>query len=133
MADPNYYFYRYLLITACIVLLLEVQVVANDDTTIGSLLGGNKLIIGLPEKTVGGFVQLVDLQLNSTNKTQVVKATGYSVDVFYAVISFLQRLHYNISYEFTAFVDENGNSSGDYDALIYQIFEGKVNYKKLYI
>lgn len=119
------YCYGYLVIISCVV-LLAFQIRASDDDAAVSLLGGKKLIIGVPKKPIGGFVQFVDLKLNSTNKTQVVNATGYSIDVFYAVIASLKRLHYNISFEFEAFVDEHGNSSGDYDALVYQIYKGKV-------
>ncbi|XP_028773669.1 glutamate receptor 2.9-like [Neltuma alba] len=121
MARPNYYHYGNLITISCVVLLIA-EIVAGDGEA-GSLLGGKKLIIGLPKKT--GFTQFVDVQLNSSNNNQIVKITGYSIDVFHAAITYLKSLHYNISFEFRAFVDEDGNSAGDYNALVYQIFEGK--------
>ncbi|XP_028773668.1 glutamate receptor 2.9-like [Neltuma alba] len=125
MAAPNNYYYGYLLIITCVVLLTAQVRAGDDDKAAGSLLGGKKLIIGVPKKPASGFVQFVDLQLNSSNKNQVVKATGFSIDVFEAVIAYLKSLHYNISFEFRAFVGAHGNSAGNYDALVYQIFEGK--------
>ncbi|XP_054820762.1 glutamate receptor 2.7-like [Prosopis cineraria] len=100
----------------------RAEIGAGDDAA-GSLLGGKKLIIGLPKKT--GFTQFVDVQLNTTNVNQIVKVSGYSIDVFHAAITYLESLRYNISFEFRAFVDEDGNSAGNYDELVYQVFEGK--------
>lgn len=104
------------------VVLLTVQIGGSDDA--GSLLGGKKLIIGVPKKVK--FVQFVDTQLNPLNKTQLVNVTGYSIDVFLATIAYLQRSNYNISYEFSAFVDQNGVTIGGYDALVHQVNQGKV-------
>ncbi|XP_028773665.1 glutamate receptor 2.9-like [Neltuma alba] len=125
MAAPNYYCYGYLVIITCVVLSAAQVRAGDDDKAAGSLLGGKKLIIGVPKKPATGFVQFVDLELNSSNKNQVVKATGFSIDAFEAVIAYRKSLHDNISFEFRAFVDEHGNSAGNYDALVYQIFEGK--------
>ncbi|KAI9117316.1 hypothetical protein K1719_011482 [Acacia pycnantha] len=120
MAFPNYY-YGCLLIITCVALLTSEIGAGNDEA--GPLLGGKKLIIGLPKKS--GFTQFVDLQLNPSNKTQVVKATGYSIDIFEAAIAFLESSHYNISFEFRAFVDEDGISAGNFDALVYQVYKGQ--------
>ncbi|KAK4257634.1 hypothetical protein QN277_007197 [Acacia crassicarpa] len=121
MVNSNYHFYGYKYVAMIIfaVLLLIAQFGAGDD----GALGGKKFIIGLPKTS--GFTQFVDLQLNSSNKSQVLKATGYSIEVFESAISYLKSLGQNISYEYRAFVDEDGNSAGDYNELIYQIYEGK--------
>ncbi|XP_054797555.1 glutamate receptor 2.7-like [Prosopis cineraria] len=123
MAYPNRYCYGFLLMISCSCgVLLIAPIEAEDDA--GSLLGGKKLIIGLPYKS--GYTPFVDVQqLNSSNNNQVVQVGGYSINVFDATIAYLKRSNYNISFEYRAFVDEEGNSAGDYDALVHQIFEGK--------
>ncbi|XP_054820761.1 glutamate receptor 2.8-like [Prosopis cineraria] len=123
MACPNRYCYGFLLMISCSCgVLLIAPTEAEDDA--GSLLGGKKLIIGLPYKS--GYTQFVDVQqLNSSDSNQVVQVGGYSINVFDATIAYLKRSNYNISFEYRAFVDEEGNSAGDYDALVHQIFEGK--------
>ncbi|XP_054820200.1 glutamate receptor 2.7-like isoform X2 [Prosopis cineraria] len=120
MANPNYYYHGYLVMFSCAV-LLTAQIGASDGA--GSLLGGKKLIVGVPKKV--SFIQFVDVQLNPLNKSQLVNVTGYSIDIFLAAVAYLQRSNYNISFEFSAFVDKNGNTIGGYDALIRQVNEGK--------
>ncbi|KAI9117305.1 hypothetical protein K1719_011471 [Acacia pycnantha] len=106
------------------VVLLITPIGAGDEIA-GSLMGGKKLIIGLPYES--GYTQFVNIeQLNFTsNNHQVVQVRGYSIDVFDATKAYLERSHHDISFEYRAFVDEHGNSGGNYDALVYQIFEGK--------
>lgn len=120
MDHPNNYYSHFFI--SCLVLLIIAQVVEgrdNDDT----LMRGKKLIIGVPKT---GFTQFVDLQFSPTNKSQLVKVSGYAIDVFNATVAHLESLGYNISFEFTAFVDHNGNSAGSYDDLLHQIQEKKV-------
>ncbi|KAK4257639.1 hypothetical protein QN277_007202 [Acacia crassicarpa] len=123
MANPNYYFYGFIIMIYCVVLLIA-PISAGDDAGT-SLLGGKKLIIGLPYNS--GYAQFVDIiQLNTTNDNhQVVQVRGYSIDVFKATIAYLERQHYNVSFEFRAFVNGDGNNAGDYNALVRQISEEK--------
>lgn len=122
MANHNYYYYYGYLIS-CVFLLMSHKIGAGDDSSV-SLLGGKKLIIGVPKKY--GFTQFVDAQLSPKNKSHLLKVTGYSIDVFNATIAYLQSLGYNISFEFRAYVNDDGNSAGSYDDLLYQIYEKKV-------
>ncbi|XP_028786705.1 glutamate receptor 2.8-like [Neltuma alba] len=99
---------------SCVVLLIAPTGAGDDD-------GGKKLIIGLPYYK-SGFAQFVDVQIDPTNNNnQVVQASGYSIAVFNATIAYLTRLHHGISFEFRAFVNNNGSSAGYYDALVSQI------------
>ncbi|KAF7806605.1 glutamate receptor 2.9-like [Senna tora] len=120
--NPNYYYnyYGYLIIISCLVLFSGFEFGASDDSV--SLLGGKKLIIGVPKKS--GFTQFVDAQTNPSNKTQSVKVTGYSIDVFNATLAYLS-LYHTISYEFRAFVNDDGSRAGDYNQLLYQIYQKK--------
>ncbi|KAI4353753.1 hypothetical protein L6164_002682 [Bauhinia variegata] len=86
------------------------------------LLGGKTLKIGIPIKT--DFKEFVDVKLNSTNQAIQNQVSGYSIDVFFAVISYLERhLALNVSYEFEAFVNTEGNIAGTYNDLLHQIPE----------
>ncbi|KAK4257632.1 hypothetical protein QN277_007195 [Acacia crassicarpa] len=122
MANSNYHFYGYKYVAMIIfsVLLLITQIGAGDDG--GSLImeGNNKLIVGLPKKC-GSTDFFLDLKLDSTNKSKVEKAQGYSIDVFNATVAFLQ----NISVESVAFANEDGSCVDDYDALLDQIAKRK--------
>ncbi|XP_028773676.1 glutamate receptor 2.9-like [Neltuma alba] len=120
MASLNFYCHASLIIISFAV-LLTAEIGASDDA--GLLLGGKKLIIGVPKKP--SFIQFVDAQLNPFNKTQLLNVTGYSIDVFLATIAYLRRSNYNISYEFSAFVDKSGKTSGGYDGLVYEVHQGK--------
>ncbi|XP_028773671.1 uncharacterized protein LOC114730730 [Neltuma alba] len=114
MANPNYNRYGFLMMISCVVLLIAPTGAGDDD-------GGKKLIIGLPYYK-SGFAQFVDVQIDPTNNNnQVVQASGYSIAVFNATIAYLTRLHHGISFEFRAFVNNNGSSAGYYDALVSQI------------
>jgi ionotropic glutamate receptor len=78
---------------------------------------GKKLRIGVPVKE--GFSELVKVTHDpSTNKTQV---TGYSIDVFNAVMG---ALPYAVSYEFIPFEKANGETAGTYNDLVYQVYLG---------
>ncbi|KAJ7966325.1 Glutamate receptor [Quillaja saponaria] len=78
---------------------------------------GKKIRIGVP---VNGFSEFVKTKHDfSTNTTEV---TGYSIDVFKAVVD---ALPYAVQYEFIPFAKPNGESAGTYDDLIYQVFSGE--------
>ncbi|KAJ7958442.1 Glutamate receptor [Quillaja saponaria] len=78
---------------------------------------GKKLRIGVPVKH--GFREFVNIKYDlSTNNTEV---TGYSIDVFKAVID---ALPYAVQYEFIPFANSNGESAGTYDDLIYHVYSG---------
>ncbi|KAJ7958454.1 Glutamate receptor [Quillaja saponaria] len=78
---------------------------------------GKKLRIGVPVKQ--GFREFVNIKYDlSTNTTEV---TGYSIDVFKAVVD---ALPYAIQYEFIPFAKSNGERAGTYNDMIYQVFSG---------
>ncbi|KAI4353710.1 hypothetical protein L6164_002641 [Bauhinia variegata] len=85
------------------------------------LLGGKTLKIGIPIKTE--FKEFVEVKLNSTNQAIQNQVKGYSIDVFFAAVSYLERHSLNVSYEFEAFVNREGNIAGTYDDLLHQIPE----------
>ncbi|KAI4353705.1 hypothetical protein L6164_002636 [Bauhinia variegata] len=85
------------------------------------LLGGKTLKIGIPIKTE--FKEFVDVKLNSTNQAIQNQVKGYSIDVFFAAVSYLERHSLNVSYEFEAFVNREGNIAGTYDDLLHKIPE----------
>ncbi|KAI4353748.1 hypothetical protein L6164_002677 [Bauhinia variegata] len=88
------------------------------------LLGGKTLKIGIPIKT--DFKEFVDIKLNSTNQAIQNQVSGYSINIFLAAVSYLERqLALNVSYEFEAFVNKEGNIAGTYDDLLHQIPEKK--------
>ncbi|XP_075663577.1 glutamate receptor 2.1-like [Castanea sativa] len=79
---------------------------------------GKKLRIGVPVKK--GFSEFVKVTHDAnTNKTQV---TGYSIDVFNAV---METLPYAVSYEFIPFANSNGGSIVSYNDMVYQVYLGK--------
>lgn len=111
------------------VLLLIAQIVASDEEDASSLVleGKKNLTVGVPKKC--GLTDFVDLKLNSRNKSRVVMAQGYSIEVFNATIAYLK----NIAVEYVAFANEDGSCADDYDALLDQISKGKVrHYSILY-
>ncbi|MED6185691.1 hypothetical protein PIB30_059551 [Stylosanthes scabra] len=98
----------------CLILLT----VADFDQP---LLGGKKLIIGIPFKT--GFTEFVEAKLDPTTH-QLVQATGYSIDIFHATKDFISTYYgFNVSYEFQPFINnETGLSAGSYDKLVEQVY-----------
>ncbi|KAL9442814.1 hypothetical protein AB3S75_016222 [Citrus x aurantiifolia] len=75
-----------------------------------------KLRIGVP--VTKGFSDFVKVTIDP--KTQeTTSVTGYCIDVFKAVI---QDLPYAVAYDFIAYAQPDGTSSGSYDDLIYQVF-----------
>ncbi|KAI4353691.1 hypothetical protein L6164_002622 [Bauhinia variegata] len=86
------------------------------------LLGGKTLKIGIPIKT--DFNEFVDVKLNRTNQAIQNQVTGYSIEVFFAAVSYLEgHLGLNVSYEFEAFVNKEGKIAGTYEDLLHQIPE----------
>ncbi|KAF3446142.1 hypothetical protein FNV43_RR11321 [Rhamnella rubrinervis] len=76
-----------------------------------------RLRIGVPLKN--GFTEFVKVTLDSvTNETKV---EGFCIDVFKAAV---EKLPYAISYDLIPFMMPNGDSSGNYNELIYQIYIG---------
>ncbi|XP_050268179.1 glutamate receptor 2.1-like [Quercus robur] len=76
---------------------------------------GKKLRIGVPvTKGFGEFVKVTHDANN--NRTQV---TGYSIDVFSAV---METLPYAVNYEFIPFANSSGGSAGSYNDLVYQVY-----------
>ncbi|KAI4335458.1 hypothetical protein L6164_014102 [Bauhinia variegata] len=109
MAKENYY--------TCLLFYCLFLSVAQFGGAV-PLLGGKKLIVGIPKNK--GFDQFVDVKLNSSTN-QVVDVTGYSIEVFNATVNHLLQLGFNVSYEFQAFVDRTGKRAGSYDQLLQQI------------
>ncbi|KAJ7958450.1 Glutamate receptor [Quillaja saponaria] len=78
---------------------------------------GKKLRIGVPVRHDYREFVKIKYDLN-TNTTEV---TGYSIDVFKAVVD---ALPYAIQYELIPFAKSNGERAGTYNDLIYQVFSG---------
>ncbi|XP_024199330.1 glutamate receptor 2.8 isoform X1 [Rosa chinensis] len=75
---------------------------------------GTKLRIGVPMRE--GFQEFVKVTNTSTNTVDV---TGFSIDVFKAV---LEILPYALPYDFVPFAIANGST---YNDLVYQVHDGK--------
>ena len=76
---------------------------------------GKKLRIGVP--VTKGFSEFVKVTHDANNnRTQV---TGYSIDVFNAV---METLPYAVNYEFIPFANSSGGSAGSYNDLVYQVY-----------
>ncbi|XP_062098382.1 glutamate receptor 2.7-like [Humulus lupulus] len=75
---------------------------------------GKKLRIGVPVKH--GFREFVNVTFPFSNDS----VTGYSIDVFKAV---LEALPYSVSYEYVPFP----NADGTYNDFVYQVFDGKLD------
>ncbi|KAI4353701.1 hypothetical protein L6164_002632 [Bauhinia variegata] len=88
------------------------------------LLGGKMLKIGIPIKT--DFNEFVDVKLDRTNQAIQNQVSGYSIEVFFAAVSYMEgHLRLNVSYEFEAFVNKEGKIAGTYEDLLHQIPEKK--------
>ncbi|KAF4352845.1 hypothetical protein G4B88_024772 [Cannabis sativa] len=77
-------------------------------------VNGKKLRIGVPVKE--GYKEFVNVSFPFSNDT----VSGYSIDVFKAV---MEALSYPVSFEFVPFADASGN----YNHLLYQVFDGKLD------
>ncbi|KAJ4709393.1 Glutamate receptor [Melia azedarach] len=77
-----------------------------------------KLRIGIPVKL--GFTQFVNSYKDS--RTNETKCGGLSCDVFLAA---LDKLDFNVTYEFIPFEDKNGSMAGSYNELIEQVARKK--------
>ncbi|KAM3686050.1 hypothetical protein ACB098_11G170600 [Castanea mollissima] len=78
---------------------------------------GKKLRVGIPVND--GFFEFVKVEHDASTNT--MKVTGYSIDIFKAVI---KALPYNVDYEFIPFAKPNGESAGTYDDMVYQVYLG---------
>lgn len=74
-----------------------------------------KLKIGVPMKD--GFSEFVKVHKDPHTNATVV--TGFCIDVFKAVID---SMPYAIPYEFVPFAREDGQTAGDYNALVDQVY-----------
>ncbi|PSS07255.1 Glutamate receptor 2.8 like [Actinidia chinensis var. chinensis] len=75
-----------------------------------------KLRVGVPVKS--GFAEFIKVERDS--ETNQVVATGFCVDVFKEVME--NSLPYAVPYEFIPFETLNGESAGDYDELVFEMF-----------
>ncbi|KAL4653335.1 hypothetical protein ACB092_01G295300 [Castanea dentata] len=78
---------------------------------------GKKLRVGVPVKD--GFFEFVKVEHDASTNT--TKVTGYSIDIFKAVI---KALPYNVDYELIPFAKPNGESAGTYNDMVYQVYLG---------
>ncbi|GKV03087.1 hypothetical protein SLEP1_g15455 [Rubroshorea leprosula] len=78
-----------------------------------------RLKIGVPVKKY--FREFVSVPPGSSPNSSV-NPTGYSIDVFEAV---MKAMPYTVHYDFYAFVNANGETAGTYNDLIDQVFYGK--------
>jgi len=76
---------------------------------------GKKLRIGVPVKD--GFSEFVKVTRDPSSNTKTV--TGYSIDVFDAVV---KALPYALPYEYIPFAKPDGEPAGTYNDLIYQVY-----------
>ncbi|KAM6542000.1 hypothetical protein CsatB_006447 [Cannabis sativa] len=80
---------------------------------------GKRLRIGIPVKS--GFNEFVKV-VNYDSSTNISDATGFTIDVFKAVVKVLP---YALLYDFFPCVKDDGESAGTYDDLVYQVYLGK--------
>uniref|UniRef100_A0A803NG76 Ionotropic glutamate receptor C-terminal domain-containing protein n=1 Tax=Cannabis sativa TaxID=3483 RepID=A0A803NG76_CANSA len=80
---------------------------------------GKRLRIGIPVKS--GFNEFVKV-VNYDSSTNISDATGFTIDVFKAVVKVLP---YALLYDFFPYVKDDGESAGTYDDLVYQVYLGK--------
>jgi len=73
-----------------------------------------KLRIGVPLRD--GFNQFIRVEWCA--QTNELKVSGFSIDMFHAV---LDVLPFPLTHEFVPYVNENRQSAGNYDELLYQI------------
>ncbi|KAI3689379.1 hypothetical protein L2E82_47335 [Cichorium intybus] len=78
------------------------------------------LRVGVPAD--GGFVEFIGADIDP--KTKEVKASGFVIDVFKAVID---TLPYTVHYNITPYEAPDGKRIGDYDDLLYQLVLGNCN------
>ncbi|XP_024191419.1 glutamate receptor 2.8 [Rosa chinensis] len=78
---------------------------------------GKRLRIGVPVKD--GFFEFVKVTKDPTKNT--TDATGFSIDVFKAVV---EKLPYAISYDFIPFAKPDGTTAGNYNDMCYQVYLG---------
>ncbi|KAI3455710.1 hypothetical protein Pfo_012373 [Paulownia fortunei] len=76
---------------------------------------GKKLRVGVPVKN--GFSEFIKVERDK--ETNAVKATGFCIDVFEEV---MRSMPYAVPYEYIPFETPDGQSAGDYNELVYQIF-----------
>ncbi|XP_022730776.1 glutamate receptor 2.7-like [Durio zibethinus] len=79
---------------------------------------GKKLRIGVPVKL--GFREFINVTWDP-NSHRATSITGYSIDVFYAVMA---AMPYAVTYDFFPFATPDGKSAGTYDDLIFQVYIG---------
>ncbi|XP_020523715.1 glutamate receptor 2.7 isoform X2 [Amborella trichopoda] len=79
---------------------------------------GVKMKIGVPVKK--GFKEFVNVEWGPLDGRPTT--TGFSVDVFHAVV---KGLPYGLDYEFVPFADDHRKKAGTYNELVYQVFLGK--------
>lgn len=100
---------------------------SGDSITIPKGWAIPELKVAIPKKN--GSTQFVDIHYNPhTNET---KCLGFCCDVFYAAI---EGLDFPVPYKFIPFINENGESAGNYEDLLYQLKEKLRSLtRKLYI
>ncbi|OMO89096.1 Ionotropic glutamate receptor [Corchorus olitorius] len=80
---------------------------------------GKKLRIGIP--VTDGFNEFVKVAWDPNSHT-AISVTGYSIDVFDAVMA---AMPYAVTYEYIPFATPDGKSAGTYNDLIFQVYNGK--------
>ncbi|OMO90595.1 Ionotropic glutamate receptor [Corchorus olitorius] len=80
---------------------------------------GKKLRIGVPVKD--GFSEFVKVTWDP-NSHAATSVTGYSIDVFDAVMA---AMPYAVTYEYIPFATLDGKSAGTYNDLIFQVYNGR--------
>ncbi|KAH6773305.1 hypothetical protein C2S51_011709 [Perilla frutescens var. frutescens] len=78
-------------------------------------LSGEKLKVGVPVNK--GFSEFIKVEKDA--ETDAVKVTGFCIDVFEEV---MRSLSYAVPFEYIPFETLDGQSAGNYDELVYQVF-----------
>lgn len=76
---------------------------------------GMKLKVLVPVNN--GFKELVNVMHDPTTNT--TNATGYCIDIFFAL---LEELPYPVPVQFYPFAKPNGEPAGDYNDLVHEVF-----------
>ncbi|KAF9623799.1 hypothetical protein IFM89_005384, partial [Coptis chinensis] len=74
-----------------------------------------KLKVGVPR--INGFSNFVNVEKD--RKTNATLVTGFCIDVFKAAVD---SMKYALPYEFVPFEKADGESAGDYNELVYQVY-----------
>ncbi|GKA08683.1 glutamate receptor 2.8-like protein [Tanacetum coccineum] len=100
--------------------ILGPQQSSQANFVLDIAIGSNPIYplrVGVPAE--GGFVEFIEAYKDPT--THEIHASGLCMDVFYAV---LDAMPCRVNYKLFLFESPDGKRSGDYNELVYQVFNG---------